>query len=470
MKRYAFYLTLMMLKGVGIAPSSWALDWPQWRGPDRNAISKEEGLLQEWPAEGPPLAWKINGLGGGDSAPSLADGRMFGMSIRGGEEIVWALSEADGQELWVRALGPAFPQDMPQSKEGPSCTPTIDGDRLYVLGMGGRLACLRSADGETLWQRSLTEDFGGIVPLWSYRESPLVDGDKVICTPGGPDATLVALNKFTGETIWKSHLPNDENAATAADDGASPGQQRVEGGPGSGAAYASAVAIDVDGRRQYVQLTAKTLIGVAASDGKFLWRYNAPANASGINCSTPLVHKESVFAASAYGAGGGLVKLTTDAAGNVAATEVFFSQRMQNHHGGMVVVDGSLYGANGGNGGGALICLDFATGDVLWDERSKRRAEKGSLALADGRLYYRVEDGTMLLIDPSREQYIERGRFEQPERSESPAWSHPVIANGKLYLRDQDVLHCYDVKAPSRSSGLESSPLKSSRRQISLPP
>jgi len=403
-----------------------AEDWPQWRGPNRDGKSADTGLLKEWTKDGPPLAWKINGLGGGYSAPSIAAGRIFGMGNRGDDEVVWALSEKDGKELWVTRLGPAFKQSWPQGKEGPGCTPTVDGERLYVMGLAGDLACLQVQDGKIIWQRSLKGDFGGSVPTWSYRESPLVDGDKVICTPGGQDATLVALDKLTGKTIWKSQVPDSPKAA-----------------------YASVIAVDFDGQRQYVQLTAKALVGVAASDGKFLWRYDQAANRMGINCSTPLYHDGLVFAASAYGAGGGLVKLSKDATGGVKAEEVFFSKKMQNHHGGMIVFDGCLYGANGGNEGGSLVCLDFPTGNVLWDgrENAERRVPKGSLALADGRLYYRGEDGAMLLIEPNAKQCVERGRFDQPDRSKQPAWTHPVIANGKLYLRDQDVLLCYDVKA-----------------------
>ena len=199
------------------------------------------------------------------------------------------------------------------------------------------------------------------------------------------------------------------------------------GGPGgfggsgaSGAAYASVIAIDFDGQREYVQFLARALVGVAASDGKFLWRYDRPANRMGINCSTPVHHDGLVFAASAYDAGGGLVKLSKDAGGGVKAEEVYSTAKMQNHHGGMILVDGCLYGANGGNGGGFLVCLDFQTGKVLWDERDsgQRRAPKGSLALADGRLYYRTEKGAMLLIEPNPKQYVERGRFDQPDRSE----------------------------------------------------
>ncbi|MGE5607728.1 MAG: PQQ-binding-like beta-propeller repeat protein [Bacillota bacterium] len=426
MKHYAGYFVWFLLSAAAFAAAAESFDWPQWQGPDRNGVSKEQGLLKEWPKDGPALAWKIKGLGGGYSAPSIAAGKIFGMSNRGDDEVIWALSEADGKELWVTRLGPAFQQGMPQGKEGTGCTPTVDGERLYVVGLGGDLACLQVSDGKILWQRSFTRDFGGRLPTWRFNESPLVDGDKVICTPGGPDATLVALDKLTGKTIWKSQVP---------------------GNPG--AAYASAIAIDFEGQRQYVQLTAKALVGVAASDGKFLWRYDKPANRNGINCSTPVYHDGLVFAASAYGAGGGLVKLSKDASGAIKAEEVYFSKKMQNHHGGMILLDGCLYGANGGNEGGYLVCLDFKTGNVLWDERDsgQRRAPKGSLAMADGRLYYRTEKGTMLLIEPNPKEYVERGRFEQPDRSEQPAWSHPVVANGKLYLRDQDVMFCYDIKA-----------------------
>jgi outer membrane protein assembly factor BamB len=315
------------------------------------------------------------------------------------------------------------------------------------------------AKGEIVWQKSLIEDFGGQPPMWSYRESPLVDGDKLICTPGSKDATLMALNKLTGEVIWKSPPPaappqEAEPAPEESDEsegrrrGRGRGRGRFGRGAGSGAAYSSVIAIDFEGQRQYVQLTAKALIGIDATTGALLWEYAKPANPMGINCTTPLYHDGMVFAASAYGAGGGLAKLSKDADGKITAEEVWFTNRMQNHHGGVIVHDGCLYGANGGNGGGNLICLDFATGEVLWDERrGEQRVPKGSIAFADGRLYYRTEEGTMLLVEPSRERYIERGRFEQPDRTNVPAWSHPVIAGGKLYLRDQDVLFCYDIQS-----------------------
>lgn len=579
-------------------------DWPQWQGPDRNAHSKETGLLKEWPKDGPPLAWKITGLGGGDSTPSIAKGRIYGMSTRGQDEFVWALAEKDGKEIWAVKVAPALRQNFHQSQEGPSATPTVDGDRLYVVGLAGNVACLQTTDGKVLWQRSFVTDFGGSSPMWSFRESPLVDGDKVICTPGGPEAMLVALDKLTGQTIWKTTVPASTNSAapgggggggrggfggfsiastvgpqmfsqadankdqklsraeftaladtwfdrldpaksgqvtaaqfaerfydavpraenaggnasaprtpsrstapafvTATDTDKDGSVTRVElkntftkwydqwdadktgalteeklraglnvalpapqfgggggaggggrgfggrgGGNNAGAGYSSSIAIDFEGQRQYVQFTSKGVLGVAAADGKLLWRYDRPANGMGINISTPFYHEGRVFAASAYGAGGGVVKLTKEANGTIKAEEAWFSRNMENHHGGVVLIDGTLYGANGGNGGGYPAALDFQTGDVLWNERDadKRRLRKGSVAVADGRIYYRTEEGAIVLIEPSRKEYLERGRFEQPDRTRLPAWAHPVVANGKLYIRDQDKLYCYDVKA-----------------------
>lgn len=534
-------------------------DWPQWQGPDRNAASKETGLLKEWPKDGPPLVWKMKGLGGGDSTPSIAAGRIYGMSHRGEDEIVWALSEKDGKELWAARIGPAYTTSWHQSKEGPSATPTVDGDRLYVMGLAGNLVCLQAGDGKVLWQRSLMADFGGRMPMWSYRESPLVDGDKVIGTAGGTETTTVALNKLTGEVIWKNFVPEkagqtalarpenrpnvietdlvlssldkDHDKTISADelaaaptvlaaldknkDGslseeevtpASPaagGQGRRRGGiirmmkahsamdadgdgtlnaaeiknatvalrkidanrdakltedevgmkhfgpQETGAAYSSAIAIDFGGQRQYVQFLATTVAGVSAADGKLLWRYDKPANGMKLNISTPIYHDGHVFAASAYGAGGGLARLVKNASGEFTAEEVWFSKNMENHHGGVILHDGALFGANGGNGGGYLASLDFKTGEVLWNEKDsdKRRVSKGSVAFADGRIYYRTEEGPVVLIEPSRKEYLERGRFTQPERTDKPAWAHPVVANGKLYIRDQDTLFCYDVKA-----------------------
>ncbi len=402
MKCHTLCLALMLSASVALAEAPKTFDWPQWQGPDRNSVSKETGLLKEWPKDGPPLAWKAKGLGGGYSGPSVAAGRVFGMGNRGQDEVVWALSETDGKEIWTTRIGPAYQQGAPQGKEGPASTPTVDDQLLYAVGLGGELACIQVADGKIVWHKNLTSDFGGTVPRWSYRESPLVDGEHVICTPGGKEATLVALDKKTGATVWKSPVP---------------------GGPL--AAYSSAIAIDSAGQRQYVQFTQRGVVGVAAADGKFLWRYDQAANRMGINITTPLCQGDEIFATSAYGTGAGLVKLSKA-------------------DGGVILLDGYLYGATGGNEGGRFCCLEFATGKLMWGDRE---VPKGSIVLADGRFYYRTEAGLVLLIEPSSKGYLERGRFTQPDRSRAPAWPHPVVAYGKLYLRDQDVLFSYEVKA-----------------------
>jgi outer membrane protein assembly factor BamB len=295
------------------------------------------------------------------------------------------------------------------------------------MGTGGQVTCLAVSDGKVLWQRSMVRDFGGILPRWAYRESVLVDGDKLICTPGAPDATLVALDKLTGATLWKTDVPTE-----------------LEGGgfANAGAGYASPIAINFEGQRQYVQMTAKALIGVAAADGKLLWNFRKPANSFGINCTTPLYRDGMVFATSAYNAGGGAVKLSKDASGGITATEIFFNRTLQNAHGGVVEVDGFLYLSRDP---GILTCVELKTGNLLWSER---QPGKGSVMSADGQLYCRAEAGagTVYLLDAKSTGYVEHGRFDPPDRTNQSAWAHMVIANGKLYVRDQDVLLCYDVK------------------------
>jgi outer membrane protein assembly factor BamB len=388
-----------------------AYDWPQWQGPDRTAVSKETGLLKEWPKEGPKLLWSVENLGGGYSTPSIAAGRVFGMSYRDKDEVVWALNDKDGSELWVTRIAA---KGNAGYNEGPRCTPTVDGELIYALGLSGDLACLEAATGKVRWQKNLKKDYGGQVGGWAYSESPLIDGDKLLVTPGGKKTTLLALDKKTGDTIWKGVTPQ-----------------------GDGAHYSSIVAATVDGKREYIQFLAGGVVGFSG-DGEFLWRYDHPHNGTA-NCSTPIFWDNHVFAASAYGTGGGLVKLTASD-GKVSAEEVYFAKQMQNHHGGMVLVDGHLYG----EGGGRLTCLEFKTGKEKWREG---KTGKGSVAFADGKLYYRNEGGPIILAEANPEKYVELGRFNQPKRSKANAWPHPVVANGKLYIRDQDYLYCYDVKA-----------------------
>jgi outer membrane protein assembly factor BamB len=391
--------------------SSHEFDWPQWQGPDRTAVSKETGLLQDWRSSGPPLKWQADYLGEGYSTPTVAAGRVFTMGNRGSTEYVIALSEADGGQVWAAYVGPV--RSDGGNYGGPRCSPTVDGDRVYALGLNGDLLCLDTETGNEQWRKDLRKDFGGSVGGWGYCESPLVDGDKLVCTPGGAKATLVALNKRTGELIW------------------------AEGVKGNSAHYASMIAVDVKGGgREYVQFLSGGVVGVS-EDGHLLWQFGAPANGTA-NCSTPLFHDDAVFAASDYGAGGGLAKLEAKD-GKVTATQVYVTKHMKNHHGGMVLVDGHIYGADDAQ----LTCLDWNTGDVKWSER---KSGKGSIAAADGRLYFRSEGGLILLLEINPAKYVEHGRFEPPQKSGMASWPHPVIANGKLYIRDQQYLFCYDVK------------------------
>lgn len=386
-------------------------DWPQWQGPERTAVSKETGLLQSWPKDGPHLAWQADYLGEGYSTPTVAAGRIFSMGNHGNTEYVQALSEADGGQIWstpvgpVRANGGGYP--------GPRCSPTVDGDRVYALGLNGDLLCLEAATGKERWRKSLTKDFGGAVGGWGYSESPLVDGNKVLCTPGGKTATLVALDKESGSTLWKAEVPGGDLAH-----------------------YVSMIAVDLGGKREYVQFLSGGVVGVSA-DGHFLWRYAKPANGTA-NCSTAIFHDGSVFAASDYGTGGGLAKLEPKGDG-VTAAEVYFTKHMKNHHGGMVLVGEHIYGADDSR----FTCLEWKTGNVKWSEG---KPGKGSVTAADGRLYIRNEGGPVMLAEVNPEKYVEHGRFTPPQSSGKPQWPHPVVANGKLYIRDQQYLFCYDLK------------------------
>lgn len=389
-------------------------DWPQWRGPERNGVSRETGLAPTWPADGPRLLWKADGLGEGFSTPAIIGGTLLTMGNRDGREYVVALDvRSTPKPLWATPIGPV--RHSGAGYPGPRSTPTFDLGKVYALGMNGDLVCLDFRTGKPLWRHDLVAEFGGRVPTWGYSESPLVDGPWVLVTPGGAQATLGAFLKTTGKPVWGAAI-------------------------GDGAGYASIVKAGIGGSRQYVQFTARGVVGVEAKSGAMLWRYDAPANDTA-NASTPLVVGDVVFAASGYGTGGGAVKIVRQGA-SFQADERFFTTDMINHHGGMVVLDGHVYGSSDP---GILTCIELATGTTKWRERA---LGKGSLVAVDGRLITRSERGTVCLAKVSPEGCEIVGRFEQPDRSDKPAWPHPVVADGKLYLRDQDALWCYDVRLP----------------------
>jgi len=391
-----------------IATVHAASDWPQWQGADRTRHSKETGLLKEWPASGLPVVWTANGLGTGYGSMAVAGDRVFVQGARGRNSFVIALNRADGKEIWSKALGPA---DTNDKGSGPRSTPTVYGYRMYVLTENGDLACLKT-DGTVVWQRNILKDFRGAQIRWLISESPLVDGPHVVVTPGGRGAGIVKLDKMTGQTVWAAKELSDE------------------------AGYSSIIAADVQGVRTYMTFTAAAGVGVRASDGKLMFRYPRAANRTA-NIATPVFSNNKVFFASGYGTGGGLLDLTAQN-GEVAAKEAYFTLDMKNHHGGMVLVDGYLYGFNDS----ILNCLEFATGKVMWRDRS---VGKGSVTFVDGHLYLQSETNIVGLAEATPTGYKERGRFEIPDKG-MPSWAHPVITDGRLYVRNQDTLLVYNVR------------------------
>jgi outer membrane protein assembly factor BamB len=394
------------------ASACLAADWPQFRGPDRDDISKETGLLKQWPAAGPALAWKVNGLGGGFSGPSIVGNQLFTMGDRGGQEFVIALDLTTHKEQWSTPVGPVYTNP---NGTGPRCTPAVDGNFVFVLTPQGDVVCLQTADGKIVWRKNLITDFGGkMMSGWGYSESPLVDGNNVICTPGGSQGSALALNKKTGELVWRCQAITDS------------------------ASYSSFVPAVIGGVRQYIQLSDQNVYAVSES-GKLLWK--AARRGSTAVIPTPIVRDGIVFVASGYGNGCNAFKISAEA-GSFKAEQIYANKDMVNQHGGVILVGDYVYGSSDN---GQFRCLDFKTGKVVWENRS---VGKSSVTCADGMLYIRAEAGagTVALVEATPTGYKETGRFNQPERTRLNSWVHPVVVGGKLYLRDQDLLLCYDVK------------------------
>ena len=388
-------------------------DWTQFRGPDRSNRSDDVDLLFDWNQTPPVPAWQARNLGEGYSSVSVQGNRVFTMGTRNNREVVFALDLKNGKELWFTPLGSIFKDGQ---GNGPRSTPTLDGSLLYALGANGDLACLDVKTGGITWRMNILSQFKGSNITWGISESVLIDGEKLICTPGGQNSAMIALKKHTGELLWRCAIP---------------------GNPAAG--YASPIKVRVQGVEQYVTFTSQSLIGVRSSDGKLLWKDGSSANGTA-NCSAPIFEDSSLFSASGYGTGGALLKLSSSGR-QTSATQVYHTKKMKNHHGGMVVVNGYLYGSDDP---GILTCLELKTGKLQWKNRS---VGKGSLTYADGHLYLRSEQGPMALIEANPKQYIEKGRMQQPFRSDRPAWSHPVVTAGKLFLRDQSNLLVYNLKA-----------------------
>jgi outer membrane protein assembly factor BamB len=396
-----------------------AADWPQWRGLQRNGISQETGLLRAWPKDGPKLLWQVKDIGEGYSAPAVVGSRLYLLSNRGLEnEFVQALSVRDGKPVWTTRIGNVGNPNQKPNYAMARSTPTIDGKVLYALGSDGDLACLETAGGKVRWQKNLRKEFGGQPGQWAYSESPLIDGYVLVVTPGGAQATIVALNKKDGSVIWKSAVPG-----------------------GDPAGYASAIVVEAAGFRQYVQFLDKGVVGVDAKTGKFLWRYAEPGKGPA-NMPTPVARDGYVYA-SASRTGGGLVSLKPTLDG-VVAEQVYYTRGLPYSVGGSVLLGDLLYGTT--NEG--LVAAEFVSGKVKWQAGS---IGGGSIVYADGHLYIHGENGEVALVEASPEGYREKGRFTPPDQPKhrdamEKAWTYPVVANGRLYIRDLGTLWCYAIK------------------------
>jgi outer membrane protein assembly factor BamB len=404
---------------VSVALTAAAADWPQFRGPQRTAISQETGLLQSWPAGGPKMLWRADDLGHGYGSVAVVGDRAYVVANRGmGSEYVTALSVADGSRIWSTEMGPVGKPDQEPPYASARSTPTVVGDVLYALSSNGDLVSIQTATGEILWRKNLLQDFAGQSGRWAYAESPLIDGDVLIVTPGGAEASIVALNRTTGETIWKSAVPGGEPAA-----------------------FASAIPTMAAGRKQYVQFLDQGIVGVDATTGEFLWRFDGTASGPA-NPPTPIADGDYVYSSNARRFGGALVRISD---GGTKAEQVYFSRTSPNTMGGQVLLDGVLYGTNQDG----LTATEFSSGKVLWQSEGG----PGSIQYVDAHFYVHWESSEVSLVEATPEAYREKGRFTPPNPPQATngqpklTWTYPVAANGRLYIRDLGTLWCYDVSA-----------------------
>lgn len=344
---------------------------------------------------------------------------------------VFALKEDGGEILWKTKVGPIHEDEY----GGPRSTPTTDGDLIYMTNTEGDVICLEAASGKEVWRVSMTENYESYLMKamgsydWKYAESPLVDGDQVVVTPGHIRAVMVALNKKTGEEIWMTR------------------GGRIGPLGSDGAAYSSIVVTEIAGVRQYVQLVGRGVIGVDAATGEMLWSYNRVANDIA-NIATPIVTGNHVFASTGYGTGAALLEISrNEETEEWEAREVYFleADTLQNHHGGLILDQGTIYTGSGHNKG-FPVAVAFDSGEVAWGPIRNDGQSSAAITYADGRVYFRYQNGLMILVEANPEEYIEHGSFPIPD-AKKPSWSHPVVANGKLYLREQDNLFSYDITA-----------------------
>jgi outer membrane protein assembly factor BamB len=423
-----------LLTTVATFTAALAEDWPQYRGPRRDDVSTETGLLKQWPAEGPPLLWTYAETGIGYSGPAVVGDRLYTLGGREESEYLIALdlkAIQDGApaQAWATRVGPLFDWEGNRWSAGPSGTPTVDRDLIFALGGNGDLICVRADDGAEVWRKNLPEEFGAQVnPIgggpknlgWGFTWSPLVDGDRLICLPGGPQGTVAALDRRTGDVVWRSSELTQQ------------------------AAYTSPMPAVVDGVRQFVVLTNQGLFGVAADDGRLLW--SAPRRYGTEVVNSPIVHGSLIFTTVGSGQGCDLVRIERNGEG-FQATPLYTNNNLTNHHGNVLLWKDHIYGFSQGKG---WTCLNLESGEIVWSERRVFRA--GAVTCAAGRLYcYSEEDGAAALVEANPEGWKELGRFTIPQQSSlrkpnGKIWTPPVVSGGRLFLRDQELLFCYDVK------------------------
>jgi outer membrane protein assembly factor BamB len=398
-------------------------EWPQWRGPHRNDVSDETGLLKSWPEGGPTRVWLFKDCGLGYSGPAIVGDRLYILGARGDTEYLLAIDVAQGQEVWAAPVGQKLGNNW---GDGPRSTPSVDGDHVYAMGAKGDLICADAKSGKLVWKKSLEKDLGGKIPTWGYSESPLVYKDKVICTPGGSQGSMAALNKKTGDVAWQAKELT------------------------SGAHYASAVLRECPEGMECVQLLPDQVVGVEAETGKMLWTSPWPNPTAAI--PTPIVRDNLVYVTSGYGAGCKLVEIGPNHEVKVRY-DFTDNKEMKNKHGGVVLIGDHLYGHSDGIG---WVCQELETGESVWRER--RKLEMGGVTYADGMLYCLGEDsGDVVLVEASPNGWQEHGRFKLDPQTDQrkPAgriWTHPVVSDGKLYLRDQNLLFCFDIRARSEKT------------------
>ena len=373
----------------------------------------EKGLLQDWPEGGPKKMWTVNDAGLGYSGVTVQAGSLYTMGAFDKKEMLLAYNSSSGEKLWEVHVGELLTNGW---GDGPRMSPTISNGKIYALGARGNLLCVLAKNGKLVWKKSLVDDLGGKVPGWGYTESVLVDQGKVICTPGGKDGAIAALDADSGRTIWRTKSFTD------------------------GAQYSSPISIMHQGKKQYVQLVMKNIVGIDPGNGSVLWKSKWPGKVAVI--PTPIFSNGHVYVTSGYGVGCKLVKL-----GDNYPTNVYENKVMKNHHGGVIKVGEHLYGYSDGVG---WACQDFKTGELIWNE--KKALGKGAIAYADNRLYCQGEgDGRLILIDASPTGWKTHGEFTispqtKKRNPKGRIWTHPVICDGKLYLRDQEYILCYNIK------------------------